>query len=83
MSRDRVAQLQSIQASIRPVFVLLTHQKPNREIRESRAEEKEKEMKNWSSKWILEAKKISSLGVMATFVLLAGCNQNVTEPPKA
>ncbi len=40
-------------------------------------------MKNWSEKWIADAKKLSSLGAMATFVLLAGCNQNVTtDPPK-
>ena len=41
-------------------------------------------MKNWSDKWIQEAKKLSSLGAIATFVLLAGCNQNpVNDPPKA
>jgi von Willebrand factor type D domain/CARDB len=40
-------------------------------------------MKNWSDKWIADAKKLSSLGAVATFVLLAGCNQNVTpDPPK-
>ncbi len=44
-------------------------------------------MKNWSDKWMgaitADAKKLSSLGAVATFVLLAGCNQNVTtDPPK-
>ncbi len=40
-------------------------------------------MKNWSDKWIKDAKKLSSLGAVATFVLLAGCNQNVTpDAPK-
>jgi CARDB/von Willebrand factor type D domain len=40
-------------------------------------------MKNWSDKWIREAGKLSSLGAVAAFVLLTGCNQNpTTDPPK-
>ncbi len=40
-------------------------------------------MKNWSEKWIVDAKKLSSLSTIAAFILLAGCNQNaVVDPPK-